>query len=237
MLVGRSLELAQSVVSAFFDVRRRVAAASSGNVEKTQFVGKEPVLLFVKGSYVQRCLSCGAVRVASVSSVAFGGRHMPERCSCGGALISGKSLREVVTTYSEGVLFEDADDGLYPVDARTFSQYVAPVADLYGVRAMRIAMADYCSMGGMSPANVMRAILDSPLVEWIDTQEVMVHPATLRVEDAPALNTQPYIWIEAGTYGGDGIAIHNTELDVGGFTLDEALSYLAERCAVLIGRR
>lgn len=231
VLEGRSSELVEMVVTAA--VRRTAAFPRvRWDVPKP----RDPMLLLPTGSYVGRCPECGMAEAASVPSLAFGGRHLPGRCpSCGVRRVMGKARRDVVVTYAGGLLFEDPDEGLVPVDDDSFPRFVLGVSGLSDVAARRAAMADYIAAGGMGPSDALRAVWESPLVEYIDVEEVTVNPWSLRIEDDVG-NTQPYVWIEAGPRDEeDGIPVHDPRLNVGGYTLDEALSALAARISRING--
>lgn len=231
VLEGRSSELVEMVVTA---AARRAAAFPRVRWDVPK--PRDPVLLLPTGSYVGRCPECGMAEAASVPSLAFGGRHLPGRCpSCGVRRVMGKARRDVVVTYAGGLLFEDPDEGLVPVDADSFSRFVLDVSGLSDVAARRAAMADYVAAGGMGPSDAIRVVWESALVDYVDVEEVIVNPWSLRIED-DAGNTQPYIWIEAGPRDeDDGIPIHDPRLNVGGYTLDEALSALAARVSYIDG--
>lgn len=231
VLEGHSSELVEMVVTA---AARRAAAFPRERRDVPR--PRDPVLLLPMGSYVGRCPACGMAEAASVPSLAFGGRHLPGRCpSCGARRAIGRARRDVVITYSGDILFESPDEGLVPLDASSFARFVADVGGLSDVAARRAALADYAASGGLGASAAMRVVWESPLVEHVDVEEVAVNPRSLRIEDDVG-NTQPYVWIEAGPRDEeDGIPVHNPRLDVGGYTLDEALSALAARVSRIDG--
>lgn len=61
----------------------------------------------------------------------------------------------------------------------------------------------------------------------LDIEVVKVNPKTKEVDDNPELNTETNVWLECGEYS-KYIGIHDTDLDCGGSTFEEAICKLAE---------
>lgn len=228
-LLGRSEELVRKVATTALGLDR--AAARGGPVADVALGGVNLSLIFGEGSYIEWCPRCGRAAVCSVSSVAFGGRHVAGRCeACGAETRAGRSLTGVVTTVSGDILF-DGVDRLLLFDAESACRFVRWDDRIRGAGARGAALRDHVTAGGKGPSGTWAAIRASTLVEYVDVDDVMVCPETLSVEDDRSRNTEPYVWLEAGTICSDGIGAHDWRLDSGGFTLDEALSKLAWQCA------
>lgn len=195
--------------------------------------GDDPSLYFHgKYTYLTWCPNCGTAQAFSVSSVAFGGKHITRFCEkCGGRLFVGRPKRDVVTTVSGKAFFDDPSAGLIPIDSSTVSEYTTLEKARTCDYSMRHALADYLSLGGMSPTKAWQTIHDSQFVDWIDVETVLVSSRTLRAEDE-IKNDQPYVWIEAGERE-CGMPVENPELNSGGYTFDEAISHLALSCSRL----
>lgn len=229
LLLGRSEELVRRVATTALGLDR--AAARGCPVADVALEGVDLALLFGEGSYVEWCPRCGRAAVCSVSSVAFGGRHVTGRCeACGAKTRAGKSLAGVVTTVSGDILF-DGVDRLFPFGVESACRFVRQDERIKGANARGAALRDHVAAGGKGPSGALAAIRASSLVEYVDVDDVMVCPMTLSVVDDRSRNTEPYVWLEAGTICCDGIEVHDWRLNSGGFTLDEALSELAWQCS------
>lgn len=77
--------------------------------------------------------------------------------------------------------------------------------------------------------------------ESLDIHVTKVNPKTKKVEDNAKLNTQVEIWLECGGYifdenFNDWISCHDTRLDCGGDTFEEAIIKLANLVLKFYGK-